>query len=115
MPSIIYGGVKYIQVRHAIYCKLCKDTLESKDNHDFKICSCNSVSLDGGPSNKILGSLENIEPRSVYCAFINGKKLWLPQEIIETAHLNLINKYKQNAKVQGRETQGNNYTLEKAT
>lgn len=108
MLYIVYGGVKYIQVRHAIYCKLCKDTLESKK--DFKMCSCGLVGID---SDRILGSLENIEPRSMYCAFINGKKFWLPQEIIETTHLNLINKYKQNAKVQGGETQGNyNFTKE---
>ena len=111
MPSIIYGGVRYIQVRHAIYCKLCKDTLESKSNHDFKMCSCGSVGID---YDRTLGSLENIEPRSIYCAHVNGKKLWLPQEIIESTHLNLISKYKQNAKVQGRETQGD-YNLTKET
>jgi hypothetical protein len=54
------------------------------------MCSCGSVGID---SDRTLGSLENIEQRSIYCAFINGKKLWLPQEIIETAHLNLMNKY----------------------
>ena len=96
MPSIRYGGVKYNQVRHAIYCKLCKDTLESKFNHDFKMCSCGSAGID---DTRILGSLENIEQRSVYCAYVNGKKLWLPQEVIETAHLNQLNNYKQNAKV----------------
>jgi hypothetical protein len=86
MPSLLYGGVRYTQVRHAIYCKLCKDTLESKSNHDFKMCSCGAVGID---SDRIIGSLENIEQRSVYCAFINGKKLWLPQEIIESTHLEL--------------------------
>ena len=30
MPSITYGGVEYIQVRHALYCKKCKETIESK-------------------------------------------------------------------------------------
>jgi hypothetical protein len=110
MPSITYGGVKYIQVRHAIYCKLCKDTLESKTG--FKMCSCGLVGID---SDRTLGSLENIEQRSIYCAYVNGKKLWLPQEIIESTHLNLINKYKQNAKVQGGETQGNYNPVEETT
>jgi len=110
MPSIRYGGVKYIQVRHAIYCKLCKDTLESIGG--FKMCSCGSIGID---SDRILGSLENIEQRSVYCAHVNGKKLWLPQEVIESTHLNLFNKYKQNDKVKGRETQGNYNPLEEAT
>jgi hypothetical protein len=100
MPELIHGGLKYIQVRHAIYCKLCKDTVESKSNNDFKMCSCNSVGLDGGieSSNRIIGSPENMEPRSLYCAYVNGKKVWLPQEIIESAHLNSIAKYKQNAR-----------------
>jgi hypothetical protein len=110
MPYIIYGGVKYFQVRHAIYCKCCKDTLDSIKG--FKICSCGLAGID---DTRILGSLENIEQRSMYCAYIKGKKLWLPQEIIESTHLNLLNKYKQNDKVEGRETQGNNYTLEKTT
>ena len=112
MSSIRYGGVKYIQVRHAIYCKLCKDTLESKFNHEFKTCSCDSIGID---DTRILGSLENMEQRSLYCAFINRKKLWLPQEIIESTHLNIINMYKQNAKVKGGKTQGNHYFAEKAT
>jgi hypothetical protein len=112
MPSIRYGGVKYIQVRHAIYCKLCKDTLESKFNHEFKMCSCDSIGID---DTRILGSLENTEQRSVYCAFINGKKLWLPQEIIESTHLNILNMYKQNAKVKGREAQGDYYSVEEVT
>lgn len=112
MSSITYGGVKYIQVRHAIYCKLCKETIESKINHEFKMCSCGSVGID---SDRILGSLENIEPRSIYIAYVNGKKLWLPQEIIESTHLNIVNKYTQNAKVQGRETQGNCYLAKETT
>ena len=107
MPSITYGGVKYIQVRHAIYCKLCKDTLESKTG--FKMCSCSSVGID---SDRTLGSLENIEQRSIYCAHVNGKKLWLPQEI---THLNQLNMYKQNAKVQGGKTQGDYNTVEEVT
>ena len=82
MSSIVYGAVKYLQVRHAIYCKLCKDTLDSIGG--FKMCSCGSVGID---SNRILGSLENIEQRSMYCAYVNGKKLWLPQEVIDTAYL----------------------------
>ena len=40
MPSIIYGGVRYNQTRHAIFCKNCKDTIESRHNYDFKLCKC---------------------------------------------------------------------------
>ena len=76
------------------------------------MCSCDSIGID---DTRILGSLENMEQRSLYCAFINRKKLWLPQEIIESTHLNIINMYKQNAKVKGGKTQGNHYFAEKAT
>jgi hypothetical protein len=80
MRSLVYGGVTYSQVRHAIYCKLCKDTIESKHRHDFKWCSCGSIGIDGGieEGNRIVGSIENIEQRSMYCASVNGKKVWLP-------------------------------------
>jgi hypothetical protein len=100
MPELIYGGLRYIQVRHSIYCKLCKETLESKSMHDFKMCSCNSVGVDGGiaAGNRIIGSPENMEQRSIYCTYINGKKVWLPQEVVESAHLNSIANYKQNAR-----------------
>jgi len=85
MATIIYGGLKYTQVRHAIYCKLCKDTIESTSVHDFKYCSCGKIGIDGGVSvgNRILGNLCDIETRSMYCAVVDGKKLWLPQTIIE--------------------------------
>ena len=29
-------------------CKKCGEILESKFNHDFKTCSCKSLSVDGG-------------------------------------------------------------------
>ena len=85
MPSLKYGGVIYSQVRHALRCKLCLDTIESKHINDFKMCSCGSVGIDGGifPGNRIIGDCENIEPRSMYQASIREKKYWIPQEIIE--------------------------------
>ena len=80
MPSIFYGGVKYTQIRHAIQCKKCLETIESKHIHDFKYCSCMAVGIDGGISdgNRILGSPSDIEDRSMYCAIIGNKKFWLP-------------------------------------
>jgi len=92
MPYIIYGGVKYTQIRHAIQCKKCLDVIESKYIHDFKYCSCNSVGIDGGidEGNRILGDLLNIENRSMYCAIVKNKKLWLPQFVIEE---NFCNKF----------------------
>ena len=84
MSSIIYGGVRYIQVRNAIYCKKCQTTIESKDVHDFKICLCGAVGIDGGISgNRILGNISYIEPRSMYCAVVDKKKWWLPEDVIE--------------------------------
>jgi hypothetical protein len=85
MPSIVYGGLRYIQTRHAIYCKNCKDTIESKSHHDFKYCSCGKVGIDGGISagNRILGHLSDMEERSMYCVIVRKKKIWLPQTVIE--------------------------------
>jgi len=79
---IIYGGVKYFKVRHAIYCKKCEQTIESNYQHDFKTCLCKSISIDGGiEDGRILGNLNEMEDRSMYCAELgNDKKfkLWLP-------------------------------------
>jgi hypothetical protein len=85
MPSIVYGGARYIQTRHALYCKNCKDTIESKSPHDFKYCSCGKVGIDGGISagNRILGNLSDMEERSMYCTIVGKKKIWLPQAAIE--------------------------------
>ena len=96
MPSLQYGGLRYHQIRHAVYCKLCKDTIESISEHDFKQCSCGAVGIDGGitDGNRILGSSENIEERSVYRAIVNGKYILLP------SGLNLVNSNKQNARTQ---------------
>jgi hypothetical protein len=84
MPNIIYGGIKYTQVRHAVYCKKCKDTIESKYIHDFKNCSCGYIGIDGGifDGNRIIGDKMNIENRSIYCYELNGRKIWLPDNII---------------------------------
>ena len=85
MPSIIYGGVRYIQTRHVVQCKKCNEIIESKHVHDFKLCSCKAVGVDGGISagNRILGDLSDMENRSMYCAIVDKKKIWLPQSAIE--------------------------------
>lgn len=74
MPSIVYAGVIYA-------CKKCLETKESKDEHHFKYCSCLAVGIDGGISaaNRILENLSDIEDRSMYCAIIGNKKIWLSQ------------------------------------
>jgi len=85
MPHIIYAGIKYNQIRHAIYCKKCTDTIESLFQHDFKYCSCGAVGIDGGilNGNRYIGNIDDMEPRSMYVAIIDKKQVWLPQNIIE--------------------------------
>ena len=85
MPSIVYNSIRYTQTRHAIQCKKCLETIESKHRHDFKYCSCRAVGIEGGISagNRILGNLSDIEDRSMYRAIIGNKKIWLPQFVIE--------------------------------
>jgi hypothetical protein len=43
------------------------------------------VGIDGGISagNRLIGNLEDMENRSMYCAIIEKKKVWLPQDVIE--------------------------------
>jgi len=86
MPEIRYGGLKYIQVRHAVYCKKCSTTIESIHLRDFKFCPCGSIGIDGGieDGNRILGSLKHMESRSMYIASIGNRTFWLPQEVIES-------------------------------
>ena len=81
MPQITYGGVKYTQIRHAIMCKKCLETIESKHDHDFKYCSCGAVGIDGGiaDGNRILGDPSDIEDRGVYSATVQKKKLFIPR------------------------------------
>jgi len=85
MPSIVYAGVRYTQTRHAIQCRKCLETIESKHIYDFKYCCCRAVGIDGGiyVGNRILGNLSEIEVRSVYCANILKKKVWLPHRVVE--------------------------------
>ena len=94
MPSILYGGLKYTQARHAIQCTKCQETIESKHSHDFKYCSCKSVAIDGGleDGNRILGQASDIENRSMYCATVQKKKIWLPQQFYAAPAVNVPSK-----------------------
>lgn len=40
--------VKMYILHNRIQCKKCGDILESKNVHDFKMCSCRSCAVDGG-------------------------------------------------------------------
>lgn len=35
-------------IRNMIMCNNCKQVIESKTRHDFVVCSCGRVSVDGG-------------------------------------------------------------------
>lgn len=37
-------------IRNAIQCTNCRDIIESKYTHDFKVCRCGTVAVDGGLS-----------------------------------------------------------------
>ena len=71
---IVYGGVKYFRVRHAIICKSCTQEIESKGPRDYVTCACGAVAVDGGVDGRIIGS-GTFEDRSVYRS-LNG--LFLP-------------------------------------
>lgn len=48
--------------RNAIKCLKCGDVLESKYRHDFQMCSCHSVFVDGGKDYcRVGGNLGDIE------------------------------------------------------
>ena len=85
MSFIVYGGVRYTQVRHAVFCNKCLETIESRFIHDFKTCSCGAVGIDGGISdgNRVLGDPSDIQIRSMYCAIVGKKTIWLPLFVIE--------------------------------
>jgi hypothetical protein len=87
----MYAGIRYTQTIHAIQCRKCLETIESKHSHDFKYCSCKAVGIDGGiaAGNRILGNLSDIENKSMYCAIVNKKKIWLPQVAIQRLFSNL--------------------------
>jgi hypothetical protein len=91
MSYILFGGVKYMQTIHALCCNICEETIVSKDLHDLQYCKCGSIGIDGGVEvgNRIIGNIYFMESRSMYCAFVNKKRIWLPINIIE-AHFNSI-------------------------
>jgi hypothetical protein len=35
-------------IRNSARCLRCKDEIESKSGHDFQMCSCGAIFVDGG-------------------------------------------------------------------
>lgn len=87
MPSLLHEGVLYVQVRHAMRCKLCDDVVESKSLHDFKECACGAVAVDGGVScgNSVLGRAHNMEDKSLW-RMEAPPFAWLSQGVIDARH-----------------------------
>ena len=47
------------------------------------MCSCGAVGIDGGDGNHTLGNLWDMENRSMYCAIVQNKKIWLTQSQLD--------------------------------
>ena len=75
MNTILYGGLKYTKIHHAICCRLCKQIIRSTHLHDYKTCICGSISID---NDRVLGSKEHIDDRSIYVSEVRGKKIYIP-------------------------------------
>jgi hypothetical protein len=68
MPSIVYNGLRYIQTKNSIQCLHCQDILTSQSVHDFHMCSCKTVGIDGGISagNRVLGNRSDYKDLSIW-------------------------------------------------
>ncbi len=102
MPSIVHEGVRYIQTRHAMLCKKCNTTIESKSRHDFVRCPCGAVALDGGigPGNSVLGSLTDMEDKSVYRCVVNKKKTYLPADVLRSRFEEIQHRFEQSRNIE---------------
>lgn len=46
-------------MRNRIRCRKCGETIESMYRHDFVMCKCGSVGVDGGPSSGYIRRMGN--------------------------------------------------------
>ena len=83
----MHEGVRYVQVRHAMRCKLCDAVVESKSLHDFKECACGAVAVDGGITcgNRVLGRVQDMEDCSQWRTEARPF-VWLQQDAIDARH-----------------------------
>jgi hypothetical protein len=62
---MINNRVKTVIVSNRARCLKCNDIIESKHRHDFVMCSCESIFVDGGTSYlRRGGTIENIQDLS---------------------------------------------------
>jgi hypothetical protein len=54
-------------LRNAARCRKCDDVVESESLYDFRRCSCEAITIDGGRAYlKRCGNYEDIEEMSEY-------------------------------------------------
>lgn len=49
---------KTLSKRNRAKCRLCGDVIESKHRHDFVVCKCGSIFIDGGQDYCRCGTLK---------------------------------------------------------
>jgi hypothetical protein len=70
---------RVIIVRNSAKCLKCGDQVESRNRHDFRSCSCGSVSVDGGKEYlRRCGNPEDYEDTSI-CKEANVKPFKAPK------------------------------------
>lgn len=99
-----------ILVHNSALCLLCDDLIVSKHGHDFVMCSCNSIGVDGGMNyERRIGEAYNMINLSVYSDKFedfreylrwgrnydkNMKRLpateWIPIKELDTDHIQAI-------------------------
>ena len=76
-----YCTCKEPKLANKLKCKLCGDVIESLYRHDFKMCKCGKIGVDGGEDyNRWIGEKEN---QIMYC-MVCGKPI--PAEKKECEH-----------------------------
>ncbi len=54
-------------IKNAVKCLKCNEIIESNHRHDFKLCSCGNIAVDGGNEYlRRVGTLEKYKELSEY-------------------------------------------------
>lgn len=74
-------------IKSAAYCKKCSTTIESKNRHDFKMCPCGAIGIDGGlePGGTLSGNPDDMETRCVYAATVDGIVQYLDEHAMKVS------------------------------
>jgi len=72
---MINNRVKTVIVSNRAKCLNCNDIIESKHRHDFVMCSCESIFVDGGKDYlRRGGNIANIQDLSETMEVTNNEK-----------------------------------------